>query len=73
MNINLTTDLRELTADEFDAIAGAKSTHAQVKLYGITLWTFDKTDNEGGLGATSWKGPDGVRHTLVNGAGPAPS
>jgi hypothetical protein len=73
MNTGLTTDIRALSADELDAIAGGASVHAQVKLYGVTLWTFDKTDNEGGLGATSWKGPDGVRHTLWNGAGPAPT
>jgi hypothetical protein len=58
MNTNLTTDLRELTSDEFDAIAGA-STHAEVKLFGIVLWRFDDTEH-----GTSWSGPDGVRHTV---------
>jgi hypothetical protein len=71
MNTNST--IRKLTADELDAIAGAKSVHAKVVVHGITLWTFDQTDNEGGLGGTSWAGPDGVRHTVWNGAGPAPA
>jgi len=59
MNTNLTTDIRELTVDEFDAIAGGASTHVTIKLFGVTLWTFDDTEH-----GTSWKGPDGVRHTI---------
>jgi hypothetical protein len=54
-----TVDLRALDTNEIDLVAGGESTHATVVVFGITLWTFDDTKH-----GTSWKGPDGVRHTV---------
>jgi hypothetical protein len=56
--MNTVHDIRQLTVDEVDAVAGA-ATHVTIKLYGVTLWSFDDTEH-----GTSWRGPDGVRHTI---------